>query len=112
MNFHINIGAQYDWDFSLEVYDITAPGFVFTYTTENGTVMEEGGASDTYRGFLTGDSSSVARLLISGNTFSGFIKSPSEIYRINPIGFWVTNPANPMGFMAVPVLIPVLVFSP
>ncbi len=99
VNFHLNIGTQYDWDFSLEAYDITAPGFVFAYSTENGIVMEENDSSDTYRGFLTGDSSSLARLLISGNAFSGFIQTPSEIYRINPIGFWVTDPADPDVFI-------------
>ena len=100
VSFQLNID-QYNWRFSLKPYDIYSPGATFSYTDQNGFHMEEAGPANTYKGVLTGDSTSIVRLLVSENAFTGFIRTPTEIYRINPIGFWVTNPANPDIFVVI-----------
>ena len=100
VGFQLNID-QYSWSFSLKPYDIYSLGATIAYTGQNGFHMEEAGPSDTYKGTLTSDTNAVLRLLISGNTFTGFIRTPTETYRINPIGFWVTNPVNPNIFVII-----------
>jgi hypothetical protein len=81
----LNFGGNYQWQLTMELYDILSADYTMTEATPTGVIIYPRPESFTYKGYNGSDPADLVYLSVLPNFMSGFVQQNGEQYFIEPV---------------------------